>query len=68
MWASVEKQTAGVFEDAFLQAIHRDRALQKTVAVMDGNEVQLAQLKEMAENYSKPLVIVLGLILVLDYL
>jgi hypothetical protein len=69
VWASLEKEPAEVIEDAFLEATHRDPPRQKTwTAVVDGNKVQLDLLKEMAENYSVKLTIVLDLIHVLEYL
>ena len=69
VWASLEKEPAEVIEDAFLEATHRDPTRQKTwAAVVDGNEVQLSLLQEMAENYSVKLIIILDLIHVLEYL
>lgn len=69
VWASLEKETEAVLEDAFEEASRRDPKRQKEwVAVVDGNIPQLNLMHEMAARYKVTLIIILDLIHVLEYL
>lgn len=69
VWASLEKQPADVIVEVFDEAINRDPDKTKQwVAVVDGNETQLALLQAAASLYGVSLTIILDLIHVLEYL
>ena len=66
--ASLEKEPREVLEEAFLDACDRDPDGVKTwVALVDGNEAQLAILEDLAEQYAARLTIVLDIFHVLEY-
>ena len=69
VWASLEKEPRSVIEEAMYEALHRDPCLTKTwVALVDGNEPQLANLRELSRQHGIELTVVVDLIHVLEYL
>ena len=69
VWASVEKDSRSTIEQAFLEAGRRDLMQSKTwLAVVDGDETQLAQLEEVAEALEYKILIILDIIHVVQYL
>ena len=66
--ASVKKDSWEVIEEAILDAEHRDPRHEKTwVGLVDGAETQLERIEEIASAYEVPLVIVLDIIHVAQY-
>lgn len=69
VWASLKKDAAEVIDDAFAEALRRDPERRKEwVALVDGNETQLALLRSGARKHGLSLVIILDFIHVLEYL
>ena len=69
LWASVEKEPAVVIEEAFQEALSRDRQGQrKWVALVDGNADQIRMVKAAARRHRVQLTLVLDVIHVLEYL
>ena len=69
VWASVEKDPQHIIEQAFVEAGRRDLMQQKTwLAVVDGNEDQLALLEYVAGLYEYDLLIILDIVHVAQYL
>jgi hypothetical protein len=69
VWASVEKDLGDVVEEAFQDALRRDpQKIKQWVALVDGNEPQLAALQDAAKRHDVHLRIVVDLIHVLGYL
>jgi len=69
VWASLEKTPEEVIEEAFREAMGRDPNREKTwVALVDGNEKQLAILKALARKYEVRLTIVLDIMHVAEYI
>ena len=69
VWASLQQEPREVLQEAFREAVSRDRQRTRTwVAVVDGNETQLRLLAELAAHHGVQLTIVLDLFHVLGYL
>ena len=69
VWASLQQEPREVLQEAFREAVGRDRQRTRTwVAVVDGNETQLHLLAELAAHHGVQLTIVLDLFHVLGYL
>jgi hypothetical protein len=69
VWASLEKPSREVIEEAMHEALHRDPCLLKTwVGLVDGNETQLNILDELSRKHGIQLTVVVDLIHVLEYL
>ena len=69
VWASLEQEPREVLQEAFREALQRDRqGNQRWVAVVDGNKTQLTILKELAQHHGVQLTIVLDIFHVLEYL
>ena len=69
VWASVRKESWEVIEEAILEAETRDPDHEKTwLAVVDGDEHQLAMVKEIASTYEVKLLPVLDIIHVAQYI
>ena len=69
VWASLEQEPREVLQEAFREALQRDRqGNQRWVAVVDGNKTQLTILTELAEHHGVQLTIVLDIFHVLEYL
>ena len=69
VWASLEQEPREVLEEAFREALERDRQRQRRwVAVVDGNETQMRILTELAARHEVKLTIVLDIFHVLEYL
>jgi hypothetical protein len=69
VWASLEKTTEQVLDEAMQEAKSRDhKGDKKWVALVDGNETQLRILRELADKYGVMLTIVIDIIHVLEYL
>lgn len=66
--ASVEKESWEVIEEAILDAEHRDPRHTKTwVALVDGDEIQLDRIEEIRDAYEVPLLIIVDIIHVAQY-
>ena len=69
VWASIEQSPAEVIQDAFDEGARRDpEHKRRWVALVDGNEDQLAQIRKVAKDRGISLTIVLDIIHVLEYL
>jgi len=69
VWASLQRSTQTVIDDAFAEASSRDPERRKTwVVVVDGAEHQLTLVKQAARRHGVDVVIVLDFIHVLEYL
>jgi hypothetical protein len=69
VWASLEKSSSEVIEDAFQEGLTRDPERAKTwVGLVDGNRAQIGQLKETAARHRVALIIILDVIHVIEYL
>src|SRR5205085_720004 len=68
VWASLEQSPETVIEEMFDEAAHRDPKRQKRwVALVDGNLTQIDRLEQLAEERNIPLIIVVDLIHVAQY-
>lgn len=68
VWASVEKESCAVIEEAILEAKHRDAESTKSwVGLVDGNEHQLARLETMAATHQVPLTVIVDVMHVAEY-
>jgi hypothetical protein len=68
VWASVAKPANAIIEETFREALARDpKHKRQWVALLDGNEDQLALVKAAAKKYG-PVFIVIDLMHVLEYL
>jgi len=68
VWASVERESEAVIEEAFVEARARDpRHTRQWAALIDGNKDQLAIIHAMADKHG-PVRIVVDLMHVLEYL
>ena len=66
--ASLVETPEMMLQEAFQEALSRDPGKDKTwVAVVDGNQIQLAVFRELARNHGVKLTIVLDIIHVLEY-
>jgi hypothetical protein len=69
VWASLKKDAGEVIDDSFQEALHRDPArIKEWVALVDGNDDQLAWLHDCAEKHGVSLTIIVDFIHVLEYL
>lgn len=69
VWASVEKSPEEVIEQMFQEALRRDPSGDKRwVALVDGNQTQLALIKKAAKHHGVEPTIVLDVIHVIEYL
>ena len=69
VWASVEKDAEVVVREIFEEGLRRDPQREKTwVALSDGNETQLALLKQLAAAHGIRLIVIVDIIHVLEYL
>lgn len=69
VWASLEKHTEAVLEEAFREARTRDPERTKSwVALVDGNKTQIEILEDLAELHHIELPIIVDIIHVAEYL
>lgn len=69
VWASLKKDAAAVIDDAFAEAMRRDpKRLKEWVALVDGNDTQLALLRKGARKHGVALTVIVDFIHVLEYL
>ena len=69
VWASVEKHTEAVLEEAFREARTRDPKRAKNwVALVDGNPIQIEIFEDLAELHDINLTIIVDLMHVAEYL
>ncbi len=69
LWASLQKSPDEVIDDAFAEAHRRDPDRAKRwVALVDGNDPQLAMLEKTARRYGARLTVVLDVMHVAEYL
>lgn len=69
VWASLEKEPAGVIADMFAEAERRDPEHRKSwVVLVDGGETQLRLIKEAAAGLGVQVSIVIDIIHVIEYL
>jgi hypothetical protein len=69
VWASLERSIVQVVDEAFYEAMQRDETNQRRwVAVVDGNQDQLAAIHRMAWNCDVAVTVVIDFIHVLGYL
>lgn len=69
VWASVEKEPAAVIEEAFQEALSRDRKRKRQwVVLVDGNADQIRMVKAAARRHGVEVALVLDVIHVLEYL
>jgi len=69
VWASLEREPEQVVREMFEEARTRDPLKEKQwVALVDGNEKQLRLLKEEGAAFGVPLIVIIDIIHVLEYL
>lgn len=69
LWASVEKESSEVIEDAFEEAAARDRGREKEwVVLVDGNADQIRTARSAARRLGANVTLVLDVIHVIEYL
>ncbi|MCP4197935.1 MAG: ISKra4 family transposase, partial [Proteobacteria bacterium] len=69
VWASIEKTTDEVVEEAFCEACHRDPIHEKQwVALVDGDKTQIRILRGKAKEKGIELTIIVDIIHVIEYL
>jgi len=69
VWASLEKTTEQVVEEAFCEACHRDPTREKRwIALVDGNNAQIRILRSTAKKKGIELTIIVDIIHVIEYL
>jgi hypothetical protein len=69
VWASVEHSSQRVIDDAFAEAIRRDpERRRRWVVLVDGNDDQLARIRDAARSFGVTITIVLDLVHVIEYL
>lgn len=69
VWASLEAKPKDVIEEAFAEGLRRDpERRRRWVVLVDGNRLQLRQVKQTAKKMGARVTIILDLIHVLEYL